>query len=61
MGQRTNLGEHATPGDDVGIDRFSLLLFVALDGGQEAVEMLVDAVVMLDELVDALRQADGKP
>jgi hypothetical protein len=30
------------------------LLFMACDGCEEAVQMLIDAVVMLDELVEAI-------
>lgn len=45
------LGQHASPGDDVCIDRLSCLLFMACDGLEEAVKMFVYIVVVLDELV----------
>ena len=45
------LGQHASPSDNVGIYRLARLLLVVCNGLQKAVQVLVYAVVMLDELV----------
>jgi hypothetical protein len=49
--KQSYLGQHASPGDDVCIDWLACLLFMACDGLEEAIQVLVDPVVMLDELV----------
>lgn len=52
----TNLGHHAAPCDNVGVNLGPRLLFVGHDGFQQSIEMLGFRVVMFDERVESLRE-----
>lgn len=51
-----DFGENSTPRHHVGIDFLLGILLVMHDGLQQTVQVLGDAVVMLHELVETLRQ-----
>lgn len=51
-----DFGENSTPRHHVGIDFLLNLLLVVHYGPQQTVQVLGDAVVVLDELVETLRQ-----
>lgn len=52
----TNLGHHASPRHDLGIDLLALLLLVRRNGLKQAVQMLVARVVVLVKRLKARRQ-----
>lgn len=56
-GGGAHLGHHAAPGDDVGDDARAAAALEVGERGEQAVEVLVDAVVVLDEGGEAGRQA----
>lgn len=49
------LGHHAAPSNDLRVDLFALLFLVSHDSPQEAIEVLIDRVIMLVEGLKALR------
>jgi hypothetical protein len=57
---KTNLGNHASPGDNMSIDRLACFPLMAFDGLQQAVEVLINGFVVLDKGLETFGQIDGK-
>jgi len=50
------LGHHASPGDNMSVDGLSSLLLMVRNGFEEAVKVLVDAVIVALEVLEAAGQ-----
>lgn len=59
-GANSYLGQHASPCDDLGVDRLARLLLMGRNGSEEAVQVFVDAVVVAYEAVVAGAQVGAR-
>ena len=55
-----NLGHHATPSDQLGVDFLAFFLLMRDDGLQETVEMLVAGIIVLVKGLETLGEIHGQ-